>query len=140
MNKIIRATLLTSLLLSCSSGAWASLSETMATRCEGDGTSFSPTQIYYVSPTGLASNSGANSAQAMDFQTALSTVRAGEMILLEAGTYAIDYQQGEKTPCVLVNQVAHLPLFMLLRPIVAEQSLISNFLPTNGFKMVLVFT
>ncbi|WPC75601.1 right-handed parallel beta-helix repeat-containing protein [Vibrio porteresiae] len=96
MNKIIRATLLTSLLLSCSSGAWASLSETMATRCEGDGTSFSPTQIYYVSPTGLASNSGANSAQAMDFQTALSTVRAGEMILLEAGTYAIDYQQGEK--------------------------------------------
>lgn len=96
MNRQIRATILTTLLLSCSSGAWASLSESMATQCEGNGSSFAPSRIYYVSPTGVASNSGDSASQAMDFQTALSTVQAGEMILLQAGTYAIEYQQDQK--------------------------------------------
>jgi hypothetical protein len=51
-------------------------------------------KIYYVAPTGTASNDGTSFATALDLATALRRIAAGETILLQAGTYAIPFQAG----------------------------------------------
>jgi hypothetical protein len=75
---------------------FASESGDLATGCSGTTSGLSASHIYYVSPKGSNSNGGSSFSDAMDFETALSTVQAGEMVLLKAGTYDIDYTSGEK--------------------------------------------
>ncbi|OOV18173.1 right-handed parallel beta-helix repeat-containing protein [Flavobacterium sp. LM4] len=51
---------------------------------------------YYVTPTGSASNSGSSFSNAMNFKTAVGKAVAGDVILLQAGTYTIAYTAGAK--------------------------------------------
>ena len=51
---------------------------------------------YYVTPTGSASNSGSSFTSAMNFKTAVGKAIAGDVILLQAGTYTIVYTAGAK--------------------------------------------
>lgn len=51
---------------------------------------------YYVTPTGTATNSGASFTSAMNFKTAVGKAVAGDVILLQAGTYTIAYTAGAK--------------------------------------------
>jgi hypothetical protein len=53
-------------------------------------------KTYYVSPKGKSSNDGTSFASALDFATALASVKASELILLEAGTYTIAASSGAK--------------------------------------------
>lgn len=51
---------------------------------------------YYVTPNGTATNSGNSYTNAMDIKTAVSKAVAGDLILLQAGTYKIPYSSGTK--------------------------------------------
>ena len=51
-------------------------------------------KIYYVSPTGRATNDGASFATGLDFATALDRIAPGESILMQGGTYTIRFQAG----------------------------------------------
>jgi hypothetical protein len=48
-----------------------------------------PSKIYYVTTSGKSSNDGSSFANALDYATAFSKVAAGEMVLLQGGTYSI---------------------------------------------------
>ena len=52
--------------------------------------------LYHVSPSGHSENSGSSFSDAMSLEAALNAVQAGEMILLQPGTYPIAYQAGNK--------------------------------------------
>jgi hypothetical protein len=49
-----------------------------------------------VTPTENTSNLGSRFANAMNFKTAVGKSVAGDVILLQAGTYAITYTTGAK--------------------------------------------
>lgn len=68
----------------------------LVTGCSGTTSGLSASKIYYVSSSGTSSGSGASFSSPLDFSTALSKVKAGQMILLKPGTYTIDYSKGEK--------------------------------------------
>jgi hypothetical protein len=53
-------------------------------------------QTYYVTPTGLAGNSGASFATPKSLQNALSIASAGDSIILKSGTYLIPRTEGVK--------------------------------------------
>lgn len=55
--------------------------------------------IYYVAPN--ASGNGTSFDSAMNISTALSAVKAGEMILMKPGTYTIPYKANTKNTLVL---------------------------------------
>lgn len=57
------------------------------TSCEGETSGLTATAIYHVTPNG--SGDGSSFAAGMSLQAALAAVQAGEMILLEPGTYVI---------------------------------------------------
>lgn len=55
---------------------------------------------YYVTPTGSATNSGASFTSAMNLTTAVSKAVAGDVVILQAGTYTIAYVSGSKNSIV----------------------------------------
>ena len=57
------------------------------TSCDGETSGLSASTIYYVTPNG--SGDGSSFASAMSLQAALTAVQAGEMVLLQPGTYTI---------------------------------------------------
>ncbi len=65
-----------------------------ASACAGQSSGVSASKIYYVSPTGSANASGTSFSSPLDLTTALNNVGAGQMILLQPGTYSIAYSSG----------------------------------------------
>lgn len=53
-------------------------------------------KTYYVTPTGKSSGDGTSFTSAMDYPTAFAAVKAGELVLLQGGTYKIPYSTGSK--------------------------------------------
>jgi hypothetical protein len=78
-----------------SSTGGAATGGTSSSTC-GENSGVTATKIYYVSPTGSSSNTGASFGSPKDFNSALAAAVAGEMILLQPGTYAIAYTSGAK--------------------------------------------
>ncbi|WP_315710757.1 right-handed parallel beta-helix repeat-containing protein [Brenneria uluponensis] len=69
----------------------------LAATCSSSGISgVSASRIYYVTTGGSSSNSGSSFDSPMSFNTAVTAVKAGEMILLKPGTYTITYTKGNK--------------------------------------------
>ncbi len=65
--------------------------------CDNGATSgLSASRIYYVTPNGSASNDGSSFNAPLDLITAINRVQAGQMVLLQSGTYTIPYQPGDK--------------------------------------------
>jgi hypothetical protein len=54
----------------------------------------SAAKTYYVSHNGSANGDGNSFTSAMDLTTALAAVTAGQMLLLEPGTYTVPYAAG----------------------------------------------
>lgn len=69
--------------------------------CPGETSGETAATVYYVTPNGSASASGNSFASAMDIDTALSIVGAGQMILMQPGTYTVAYSAGNKNTKVL---------------------------------------
>lgn len=53
-------------------------------------------RTYYVTPNGSSSNSGDSFSNPMNFTNALNNVSAGDVIMLQSGTYAVAYSAGIK--------------------------------------------
>jgi hypothetical protein len=89
-------------------------------------------KIYYVAPTGTASNDGTSFATALDLATALRRIAAGETILLQAGTYAIPFQAGVSNTMTLSKAgTADKPLRIFAEP---DQIAVVDFgCPDNTF-------
>ncbi|MEN8905594.1 MAG: right-handed parallel beta-helix repeat-containing protein [Clostridiales bacterium] len=51
---------------------------------------------YFVTPNGSSENSGKSFDEALDLRTAITSAVPGDLILLEGGTYSINYVEGEK--------------------------------------------
>lgn len=68
----------------------ASLSSVASGNCQN----FSVTKTFYVSRNGSANADGSSFSAAMDIKTALAAVGAGQMLLLEPGTYTVPYTAG----------------------------------------------
>ncbi|HSC67255.1 MAG TPA: right-handed parallel beta-helix repeat-containing protein [Cellvibrio sp.] len=68
----------------------ASSSSVASNNCQN----FSATKTYYVSRNGSANGDGNSFTSAMDLTTALNAVTAGQMLLLEPGTYTVPYTAG----------------------------------------------
>jgi hypothetical protein len=58
-------------------------------------------KIYHVAPNGLSTNTGDSFDSPLDFATALARVTGGQAILMQGGTYAIAYSEGQKNTIVL---------------------------------------
>lgn len=58
-------------------------------------------KVYYVTPTGSSSGAGTSFSAPMSLSAALSSVSAGQMILLQPGTYTIAYTAGAKNTITL---------------------------------------
>lgn len=68
----------------------ASSSSVASTNCQNA----SATKTFYVSRNGSANADGSSFSAAMDLKTALAAVGAGQMLLLEPGTYNVPYTTG----------------------------------------------
>ena len=60
-------------------------------------------QTYYVTPTGLAGNSGASFATPKSLTNALAIAAAGDEVILQSGTYTIPYTAGLKNTIYLTQ-------------------------------------
>jgi len=69
----------------------SSAASSTASNCLGN---ISATKIYYVSRNGSANGDGSSLSTALDLNTALAAVTAGQMLLLEPGTYTVPYTAG----------------------------------------------
>jgi hypothetical protein len=72
------------------------------TSCEGETSGLSAQQIYYVTPQG--SGDGKSFASGMSFEAALAAVKAGEMILLQPGTYKIPVVSSAKRNTIILSK------------------------------------
>lgn len=72
------------------SSSKSSTSSSTATACNN----ISATKTYYVSRNGSPTANGSSFSTAMDINTALAAVTAGQMLLLEPGTYTVPYTAG----------------------------------------------
>ncbi len=61
----------------------------------------SASKIYYVSKNGSANANGTSFSSPLDLTTALAQVKAGEMLLLEPGTYSVPYTAGKANTITL---------------------------------------
>ncbi|GAA5162910.1 right-handed parallel beta-helix repeat-containing protein [Viridibacterium curvum] len=66
------------------------------TGCGTETSNLTASKVYYVTPTGSDSGAGSSFSAPMSFSAALSKVSAGQMILLQPGTYSIKYTAGAK--------------------------------------------
>lgn len=62
--------------------------------CPGQSSGVSASKTYFVSRNGTANGSGSSFASPLDLTSALAAVSAGQMILLEPGTYTVPYTAG----------------------------------------------
>jgi Right handed beta helix region len=69
--------------------------------CGTETSNLSASKVYYVTPSGSDSGAGTSFSAPMSFSAALSKVSAGQMVLLQPGTYNIKYTAGAKNTIVL---------------------------------------
>ncbi|GAB2876566.1 right-handed parallel beta-helix repeat-containing protein [Uliginosibacterium flavum] len=69
------------------------------TGCGTETSNLVASKVYYVTPTG--NGAGTSFSSPMSFSAALSSVGAGQMILLQPGKYSIPYKAGAKNTIVL---------------------------------------
>jgi len=71
------------------------------TGCGTETSNLTASKVYYVTPTASSTGAGTSFSAPMSFSTALSKVTAGQMILLQGGTYAVKYTAGAKNTITL---------------------------------------
>lgn len=76
----------------------SSASSSSAANCLG---TISASKTYYVSRNGSANADGSSVNAAMDLTSALAAVKAGELLLLEPGTYSVPYTAGKANTITL---------------------------------------
>lgn len=85
------ASVVSSSVASVVSSSKSSAASSVSSNCLGN---ISATKTYYVSRNGSANGDGNSFASAMNLITALAAVTAGQMLLLEPGTYTVPYTAG----------------------------------------------
>lgn len=84
------------------------------TGCGTETSNLTASKVYYVTPTASASGKGSSFSAPMSFSAALSAVSAGQMILLQPGTYSIPYTAGAKNTITLSKSgTASAPIYMV---------------------------
>jgi hypothetical protein len=84
------------------------------TGCGTETSNLTATKVYYVTPTGSSSAAGTSFSAPLDLTTALSKVSAGQMILLQAGTYTVAYTAGAKNTITLSKSgTSSAPIYMV---------------------------
>ena len=73
------------------------------TGCGTETSNLNASKVYYVTPTGSASGAGTSFAAPMSLGAALAKVTAGQMVLLQPGTYAVAYTAGVKNTITLAK-------------------------------------
>ncbi|MEC5386576.1 right-handed parallel beta-helix repeat-containing protein [Uliginosibacterium sp. H3] len=71
------------------------------TGCGTETSNLTASKVYYVTPSGSASGAGTSFSAPMSLTAAISKVSAGQMILLQSGTYAVPYTAGAKNTITL---------------------------------------
>lgn len=71
------------------------------TGCGSETSNFTASKVYYVAPAASSSGKGTSFSEPMSLNAALSVVGAGQMILLQPGTYTIAYTAGSKNTITL---------------------------------------
>lgn len=86
---------------SVSSASSSTSSNPYVTGCGTETSNLTASKIYYVTPTASSSGAGTSFSAPVSFSTALSNVTAGQMILLQPGTYTVAYTAGAKNTIAL---------------------------------------
>ncbi|MFG6486552.1 right-handed parallel beta-helix repeat-containing protein [Roseateles sp. BYS78W] len=73
------------------------------TGCGTETSNLSASKVYYVTPTASASGAGTSFSAPMSLTAALAKVSAGQMVLLQPGTYAVAYTAGAKNTITLAK-------------------------------------
>jgi hypothetical protein len=84
-----------------SNAAAASASNPYVTGCGTETSNLTASKVYYVTPGGSASGAGTSFSAPMSLSAALSQVGAGQMVLLQPGTYKVPYTAGAKNTITL---------------------------------------
>jgi Right handed beta helix region len=71
------------------------------TGCGTETSNLSASKVYYVTPGGSATGAGTSFSAPMSLSAALGKVSAGQMVLLQPGTYNIPYTAGAKNTLAL---------------------------------------
>jgi len=71
------------------------------TGCGTETSNLTASKVYYVTPSASDTGAGTSFSAPMSLTAALSAVSAGQMVLLQAGTYAIGYTAGVKNTITL---------------------------------------
>lgn len=79
----------------------APLAHAQVTGCGTETSNLTASKVYHVTPTASASGAGTSFSAPMSLAAALGKVTAGQMVLLQPGTYAIPYTAGAKNTLVL---------------------------------------
>lgn len=77
------------------------LAHAQVTGCGTETSNLTASKVYYVTPTASASGAGTSFSAPMSLSAALGKVGAGQMVLLQPGTYSIPYTAGAKNTLVL---------------------------------------
>lgn len=86
---------------SVSSSATSVSASPYVTGCGTETSNLTASKIYYVTPTGSSSGAGTSFSSPMSMSAALSAVSAGQMVLLQPGTYTVPYTAGVKNTITL---------------------------------------
>ncbi|MEN3070383.1 right-handed parallel beta-helix repeat-containing protein [Uliginosibacterium sediminicola] len=82
--------------------------------CDSETSVVSASKVYYVTPAAPAGGDGRSFAAPMPLRDALERVGAGEMILLQPGTYSVPYTAGARNTIVLAKSGrADAPIYMV---------------------------
>lgn len=73
------------------------------TGCGTETSNLTASKVYYVTPTGSASGAGTSFSAPMSLTAALNAVSAGQMVLLQPGTYNVPYTAGAKNTITLAK-------------------------------------
>ncbi|MDO6387838.1 right-handed parallel beta-helix repeat-containing protein [Uliginosibacterium sp. 31-12] len=73
------------------------------TGCGTETSNLVASRVYYVTPTAASTGAGTSFSAPMSFTAALSAVSAGQMILLQPGTYSVPYTAGAKNTLTLAK-------------------------------------
>jgi len=100
MNTFTRST---ALALSLALSLLATPALAQVTGCGTETSNLSASKVYYVTPGGSASGAGTSFSAPMSLSAALGKVSAGQMVLLQPGTYNIPYTAGAKNTLALAK-------------------------------------
>ncbi len=83
-------------------GSTDAIRVTQMTSCEGEASGLSASAVYYVTPNG--SGDGSSFSSGMSLEAALTAVEAGEMVLLQPGTYSIPVVSSSQRNTILLSK------------------------------------